>query len=108
MSELPDFSTWKVTSPETAMTLIKSQMGGLRGRNRKVFVVVPDASGVMAHEQRKQYALLMVDYGFVMGLIEMAHAAGFLADAGYYELKQDAHRLTMPGVVGVVGSVFGG
>lgn len=105
---LPEFNQWRVETTEDAVRLIRAQIERLRDRHVQVFIPIPDVTEAMKRKQRNDYTLLMLEYGVAVGLIEMAHKSGKLPDAGYKELRTEAARYTMPGVVGVVGTTFGG
>lgn len=102
MVDATNFKEWEVRNTEQAVRLVKEQFSRIAQRHALAFVIVPDPNEVTRKDQRKQYTLLMMEYGIAVGLIEMAHKAGFLEDAAYKELKNEAATFTMPGVVGIV------
>jgi hypothetical protein len=101
--EIPDFSEWRVKTPEHAVKIIRAQIERVQGRHVRTFVPIPSQEEVAKREQRKQFTLLMLEYGIAIGLIEFAHQAGLLEDVGYKALRAEATALTVPGVVGIIG-----
>lgn len=102
-NELPNLSEWRVQNSEQAVKLVRAQLERVGTRHAKAFIPIPSPSPETAREQRKNYTLLLMDYGIAIGLIEMAHKAGLLGEVAYHELRREAHSLTMPGVVGCIG-----
>jgi hypothetical protein len=102
-AELPNLDQWKVHNTDDAVKLVEAQLERVGMRHAQAFLPVPNPGPETVREQRKQYTLLMMEYGVCMGLIEMARLTGFLEGVAYGELRRKAHSLTMPGVVGVIG-----
>lgn len=102
-SELPKTDDWRVQTTQQAVNLVREQLKRVGERHAKAFIPIPSPTPDTVREQRKQYTLLMMEYGIAMGLIEGFKATGFLAGIAYEELRREAHSLTMPGVVGVIG-----
>lgn len=102
MREIPNFSEWQVQNGEQAIKLVREQLTRVADYHLRTFTPVPTATTVQKHDQRKNYTLLMMEYGITIGLVEMAHKSGLIQDEAYRALTQEAHSLTMPGVVGVI------
>jgi hypothetical protein len=102
-TELPNLSEWRVQNSEQAVKLVRAQLERVGTRHAKAFIPIPSPSPETARNQRKEYTLLMMEYGICIGLIEMAHKSGLIEAGAYESLRREAHSLTMPGVVGVIG-----
>jgi hypothetical protein len=95
-----DAPGYNLINKDAVLKALEEQLELVRQAHVEACVSIPTEFNFSVAEQRRAYIRLIMRYGAILGMLQLAHRMGSISDEGYERMRREAQVFMMPVMVG--------